>query len=521
MIGTTVDGLSSHRRSAILLVLAGVQLLVLSSVWPGFLSPNEASRVLAARAFVHSGSFAIDHELARWGMIDDVSVHGGRHYSNKAPGLIWAAVPVVAVVEAVDPGVSLEMEQYLCRVVLVSAVALAAAWLLGGWTRRLGSDGDLALFIALFASVFAVYAGTFFSHSWSGGLLLAAAWLLLGPGRRFGSRGETAAGFLIAMAAVSEYPAAVLGATLAVAAAWGDWRRALRLAAGGFVPLAGLALYNYACFGSALTLSSRMEALPRYRHLAAQTFFGFSLPQPAGLAGLLISPLLGLFFFFPVLLPALLSPVAAWRRGYRRIAVVLGAAVWVLPLLMSAYKEWAGGASFGPRYLVLALPFSVLGLGFLEGRATRWWIGGAILPSALLGLAGRLVPPFAIDDVWTASTIRGWVLPALRHGLWNGPPGVAGVASDLLAMATVTLLWLAALAVVFARPHHAPTDRQRAAALLLTVALLALQLTAGSVTDRQRAWFRYVTPAFAVSRPARPAPTTASPLTNEQRPGRR
>jgi len=517
-----VDGMSPHRRSAILLALATVQLLILSSVWPGFLSPNEVSRLFAARAFVHSGSFAIDDELDRWGTIDDVSVHEGCHYSNKAPGLIWAAVPVVALAEALDPRVSLQMEQYLCRIVLVSSVALAAAWLLAGWTRRFGGDGDLALFILLFGSVFAVYAGTFFSHAWSGSLLLAAAWLLLGPGRRFAGRGQVAAGFLIALAAVSEYPAAVIGAVLAVAAAWGDWRRPLRLAAGGLVPLAGLALYNQACFGSALTLSSRMEALPRYQHLAAQTFFGFSLPQPIGLAGLLISPLLGLFFFFPVLLPALLSPVAAWRREHHRIAVVLGAAVWLLPLLMSAYHEWAGGASFGPRYLVLGLPFFVLGLTFLEGRAIRWWMAGALFPSALIALAGRLVPPFAIDDVWTASTIRGWILPALRRGLWNRPPGLGVASSAVVAMAAVTLICLAALLlVVFVRARPALSLRQRAAVLLLTGALLALQLTAGNVTERQRAWFRYVTPAFTANLPARPTLPAAPPPTNERQPGRR
>ncbi len=487
----------------VLLGLAAVQLVVLSSVWPGFLSPNEASRVFAAHAFVTRGNFEIDRELAARGSLDDVSVFEGRHYSNKAPGLIWAAVPVIAAVHLVNPDASIELEQYVSRVVLVSGMSLLAAALVAGWAGGLRDGrvgGSELVFILLFASVFGVYAGTFFSHAWTGSLLLVAAWLLLGPGQRFGARGEVAAGFLIALAAVSEYPAALIGAVLGLAAGWGDWRRLARLAVGGLLPLAALAAYNHACFGSALTLSSRMEALPRYQRLAAQTFFGFSLPRPMGLVGLLVSPLLGLFFLFPVLLPVMAAPVAAWRRGQRRMALVLASAAWLLPVVMSAYREWAGGASFGPRYLVLGLPLAVLGMGYLEGRAVRWWVAGALLPSAMVALAGRLVPPFAIDGVWTASTLRGWVIPALGHGLWNGPPGAHGPVGAAVTMAIAVAVWLLALGIVFARWEDRPRGREAVGTILLTAVLLAVQLGAGTVTERQRAWLRYVTPAFTVAK---------------------
>ncbi|NOZ78219.1 MAG: hypothetical protein GXP48_03355, partial [Acidobacteria bacterium] len=422
----TADPPKSWSPRTAILVLAASQLLVLSSVWPRFYSPNEYSRVFAAHAFVARGTFQIDWELARYGFIDDVSVFAGRHYSNKAPGLIFAAVPVIAALRAVAPSAPIGAELFAARAVLVSGAALACALLLATWIEREG-NGTIgpagAAFVLLFASGFAVYAGTFFSHAWTGALLFIAAYAVLGPGRHRGGWTDAAAGFCIALAAISEYPAAVVGIPLVLAAGWGRWRRMARMTAGGLLPLAALAAYNAACFGSPLTLSSRLEALPRYHELAAQTFFGFTVPHPAALAGLLFSPIVGLFFFFPVLLPALAAPVVAWRAGRKRLGVAVAGAVWLLPVVMAGYREWQGGASFGPRYLVLAIPFFVLGLAMLPPGRARWWVIGAAVPSAVAAFLGRATPPFAIDGAWTASTLRGWAIPALRSGLWNHPPG--------------------------------------------------------------------------------------------------
>ena len=479
---------------------------MLGTVWPRFLSPNEYSRIFAAHAFVTRGTFQIDPELDRYGTIDDVSAYGGRHYSNKAPGLIFAAVPVIAALRTVVPGVSLGTELFVARIVLVSGAALLCAALLGFWVAEEGRGGLMpaeAVFVLLFASGFGVYAATFFAHAWTGSLLSIGAFLLLGPGRRHGTWPAGVAGFVLALAAISEYPAAVIVLPLVLAGCWGKWRRLVPLAVGAVLPLAALAAYNAVCFGSPLTLSSRMEALPRYRQLAAETFFGFTLPRPVALSGLLFSPVVGLFFFFPVLLPALVAPVAAWRNGMRRLAVAVAGAVWLLPVVMAGYREWQGGASFGPRYLVLAVPFFVLGLSLLSAR-DRWWILAAAVPSAVVTFLGRATPPFAIDAGWTASTLRGWTIPALAGGLWNHPLGLdtawwAGAALVLAAILWGVAFWNAA--------GHGLRDLRggwRWIIPLLATALLAAQLGVGRVTARQQKWLRFVAPSFVVEgRPAR------------------
>ncbi len=488
------------RKVLLLLGLAALELVLLGSVWPRFCSPNECSRIFAAHAMVTRGTWSVDVEVARYGFVDDLARADGHLYSNKAPGLIWAAVPVVALVRLVHPGASLATELVAARLVLVSGAALAGALVLALWAgrgreRAVGPHG--AVFVLLFASPFAVYAGTFFSHAWTGSLMLVAAWLLVGrPEDSFWT--GVLGGALMGLAVVSEYPAALVAVPLGIAAGGLAVRRYAAMAAGAALPLGGLALYNLACFGGPLRLASRFEALPRYGELARDPTFGFTLPTMEGLVGLTVSPLAGLFLFAPVLLPALAVPVLAWRRGDRRLAVVLGAAAWLVPLVMSGYREWAGGTAFGPRYLVLTVPLLVVGLA-MTGVGGRWrvWLAGAGLASAAVALLGRLTPPFAIDGPWWASTLRGWTLPALRDGLWNPPFGASSPVWILSALAVVAAVWVVAAWLGLGEGPDPAVGWP--AALVLAVALLAVQFGSGRVVERQERWLERVAPVFRVT----------------------
>src|SRR5262249_5092633 len=74
---------------------------------PGFFppanNPNELSRIQAIVAFVDQGTFSIDRMLARYGDHEDKSVFGGRYYSNKAPGLIFAGAAVYRLLRFFAP----------------------------------------------------------------------------------------------------------------------------------------------------------------------------------------------------------------------------------------------------------------------------------------------------------------------------------------------------------------------------------------------------------------------------------
>ena len=109
-------------------------------------------------------------------------------------------------------------------------------------------------------------------------------------------------------------------------------------------------------------------------------------PAFAALAGLLVSPSRGLFFFSPILLLGIAGGIVAWRTRGPAAALLLSlAAAALLTVVQYAFfREWWGGFAYGPRFLtdtvavaalliVYVIPQRPLGFargGMLRGSAT-------------------------------------------------------------------------------------------------------------------------------------------------------
>ncbi|MCO4770439.1 MAG: hypothetical protein KDA24_10460 [Deltaproteobacteria bacterium] len=472
------------RRSLFLLVLAGLLAVLAGSTWPGFPSPNEYARTFAARAMVERGTWEISHELNTYGFLEDRARVDDRYYSNKPPGLIWLAVPAVRVMAAVAPDRHPMVDNYAARLLLSTLPALLCAALLGLWLRARERSAAAGIGLLLFGTFWGLSAAFFWSFAFTGGLVFACAWLLYAQERLPERAAMLLAGFLGALCAVSEYSSAIVLTALFAPAMLVRLRRIIPVALGMAAPLLMLAMYNLACFGTALTLSNRYDDAAGYAELGQSAAFGMGLPTAGGMFGLLLSPLLGLFFFSPFLLPALAAPVVLWRRGERAFAAAVAGCVWLHPLVMAGYANWHGGASLGPRYLGLVLPMFVFATLLVPLGRWRGLFWGAATASLLVHAALRIVPPFAIDDVATASTIKGWVLPALREGLVNGlylSTGGLLVASAAL----FALVHLGAVSWLVATERRDANVRWLAGAAAV---VLAVQLGVGQVTVRQVTW---------------------------------
>ena len=132
-------------------------------------------------------------------------------------------------------------------------------------------------------------------------------------------------------------------------------------------------------------------------------------PRP-GLAGLLLSPGRGLIWMAPLVC---LAPWG-WRRMGRRgerLAVRVPLAVSVLTLALTAPLEgWHGAHTYGPRYLLPALPFLFLWVGQALPRVLESRPGRPLLAAlAALGLWVQL--PAALVD---ASTHQDLAMQAAR-----------------------------------------------------------------------------------------------------------
>jgi len=441
--------------------------------WPGFPSPNERARAYQALAVATRGSLAIDAEVERFGAVEDVALAGGRVYPNKAPGLLPLAIPAALAARALaaSPERELTLTLVLARWLASSLPLLLTFLLLARRTGAVAAPGAAVVTVAYAVAGPALVASALlFSHALAALLLLAAYALLFGSPRP-APRAAAAAGAAIAWAAAAEYPAAVPGALLA-ALALPRLRLAggAAVAAGAALPAAALALYNQACFGSPLALSSGHEAHAAYVALAGRGFFGVGLPSPAALAGLLASPARGLLTWWPLVLLA----AAGLRRppsgGDDRLPLALVPAS--LLLVMSGYPNWHGGWFPGPRYLLAVLPFAAV----LAARGAERLRGTAVgrvatAAAALWGLAHAWTSlaafPFPPED---------YPLPALTLAV---PLLRAGVAVPSWLPATPALVVLAALAAAAALLLcRVACAGVREAAAALAAAALALGLAA-------------------------------------------
>ena len=449
-------------------------LVFFTGFFPPFANPNELSRIETVYAAVEQGTLAIDGAILVLGDHEDKSASGGHFYSNKAPGLSLAAIPVYRALRVVFPPPRHPSDPIFVwlRLLTVSALTVVA---LARLLRRLVPlpGGALVGFAVAFGTPLFFYARSFFAHAWVAALLLLS-WDLAARGReREGSQRVSplfaAAGALAGWAAVSEYTAAPL--VLLLLASCGSGRRAAAFAAGAALPLAALFWYDAACFGSPFVLSTAREAFPRYSALAGRGLFGIGPPSFSVAAGYLFHPARGLLLFSPFWLWLPLG-ILGWRRrgSDRRDAAWIAACVGVFFVLLTGYPNWHGGWSLGDRYLLPAYFLGALALPHaLSGTVAR----GAFAVAALFAVVGHLLmtaswPHFPLDLPWPPATgslwflSRGWFAPNLLAPL--------GELSLLVPAAAI------AVAGGFALRAASPVKPSSAAALVAALLLFAATL---------------------------------------------
>lgn len=400
---------------------------------------NQNSRFDLVRAVINDHALRIDPYEKNTG---DKALHDGHYYSDKAPGLALAAIPIAAAGRLAlramggdaESFAGLAFLSYLATVFTVGLLTALAGVVLYDLAIALGADTGGALFAATafgFATPMWTNATLFQGHAMAAaGLLFAfAATARIGPDRsvRANVGLAAAAGVSAGWATVSEFPAVVPAALIAgwaSARAWslGRERAARIIAALGASALACAAVlmaYQYACFGSPFHLAySSEEGFEGMK----QGWFGINLPRAVRLRRILFGDYRGLLPIAPVLALAPLGLVAAgWRA---RGAAVVSALIAIFYVLLNAsYTYWEGGWSFGPRHVSPAIPFMCLWLAGLWTIAsgTGWrqallrvvllalWVWGASL--SLVAVSTMAQPPASYRH-----PVTELLWPAFRDG---------------------------------------------------------------------------------------------------------
>jgi hypothetical protein len=424
--------LEGYRFEGLVLVLVAVAALSIVNM----AGPQDKTRYELARRIV------LYHTLTVEPTLFDRATFGGRSYSDKAPGMSLLAAPVFAgenLVGAARPARAWEAEGdlslWLVRILTSGVLFLVTTFLLGRLSEGL-IPGTGAFTAATFgtATLAAPLAPTLFEHDAAtvfafGGFLLAC-----------GARGGRASRLLLAglcagTGVVFQYATFIVVAVLAAYCARRGVRELGWFVLGGIPSALVLGGYDWIAFGSPFHLSYRYVA-NRYAERQHHDFFGIGAPTLDGLRHVLVGNL-GLLTLSPVAVAAGAGLWLLWRRGRRAEALIAAVVTIVFVALDAAYFLPYGGDSPGPRFLVPALPFLLLGLPPALER----------FPTPTLALA-------AVSAVLTTADAATWSIRPTKDGswlpsrdeiaktvwTWLGPDRYGGVAIVLAAAAAALAL---------------------------------------------------------------------------------
>lgn len=361
----------------------------------------------------------------------DKAFHNGHYYCDKAPGLSFAAVPVLALANRIfhfrapDPGNPLQA--YLLTLFTVALPCALSFVLLFRILKYLTGSGAPATLITLATALGTIcftYSTQFYGHLFSAALEIGALYLLMAPiiyKKRTSTQALVLAGFLLGFAVISDYPSAIPAAFIGVFAftAVRPVKRAALVAAGAALPVLALAYYNTSIFGSPLAIGYFKEVSPYYSAGMSKGLGGVTAPDAAVFFKLLFSPERGLFWGSPFLLMSVPAIYVCFSlRGAAR-TISLGAAGAFLSILAlnSAYYEPYGGFSPGPRFLAGAIPFLAMPIAAAWRRfATPVKFAFAALcgVSVILNVIVNAVEPH-VPHIFTSPVLQ-FSIPLHRQG---------------------------------------------------------------------------------------------------------
>jgi len=393
---TAVADMPTPVRPALLLVLAFAAFYA-ATTRGVFVFGDDLLMYQVTEAVVERGAIDVSSPSDRGVVARSIPGREGRRYSKYGLGLSLAAVPFdfagrVAERAGVDLPATTDSEgsprtgTRVFAVGLTNALAGALAVLAlftlaleAGFTTRVATG--LAALLGL-GTLFAHYAATFLSEPLAAAALTGSAaaalrWRRLfddgeGEARR-AARAAAASGLLAGAAILVKTAHLIAAAPIGLWIGWVAWRsvgrsQSARLGAPRLWSLSVLpgvgasAAYNWARFGSVLATGYGEEA----------TRFTTSPWVDA-----------------PPLLLALAGARALLRRRPDAFWLVVGVATGPI-LLASAYYQWHGGGSWGPRLLLPILPLLLLPAGEVVARAAE---GGV---RARVGLAGCALAGLAV-----------------------------------------------------------------------------------------------------------------------------
>ena len=379
----------ANQRNCALLI--GVVVFVSFAYFYGGGGWNQNSRFDLLRAILERRTLQID---AYHDNTEDKAHFAGHYYSDKAPGLVFLAVPFGVMARAlmrvagIDPDsppaeIAISYAETLGAVALPTALACVCLFFL---SLRLGASSSGATFAALCMGLWTplwAYSVVLWAHALVGACLLFA----FAAACKLSDRAKPITEFLLSLAVglaagwavVTEYPAAPAAVVLACFALYqarslgrsARFRVFAGVAAGALACAIVLMVYLHAAFGSIFRPSYSYYGPNSFVFMQQRGYLGLTYPHIDALLKILFGCRRGLFFAAPVTAAAPVGLGLLWKNKITRPAAVTATAIVVYYFLFNAsFYQWQAGLSYGPRYAGAAIPVLCLGLAAAFTRAT-------------------------------------------------------------------------------------------------------------------------------------------------------
>lgn len=497
----------SARRLWVLALLA----LIIGAGFPYFeetRNANERPRLMQGMALVEGHTFSVSHESVR-GLDpgpDTARNEEGELYPNKPPGTAPIAVAAYwaekgeARVRAQRP--TIRGFTFWARLFggLVPTLVICALAMDRYRETDRGTTRAAIILYALASPAFS-YAHLFYGHQLAAALLYAGivytadATALSRP--LTGALGGLLAGFAVCVeyGAVFAAPAFALVLLRGVTKTEGIRTAAYGLA-GAAVPIALLAAYHWAAYGSPLKTGYHNATNADFAEKHSVGLLGLSWPKWEGFSTHMLSQDGGLVWWCPLVVVALVGlglQAASTEANAKRTEARMHLGVFVALVLVGSGLSFDGGWRVGPRYMVVTLPLLIPGLAEVWERMKglpqygRWGLGLglAVLSGWSVGLnamAANLWPHLDLTNIHSPAGEVLW--PLLTEGyapysiFWVMGLSVGGYA--LVAMAVVTV---GVAVVVPAWKTRPPDTMARALAIGGFVLGFALLPMVGRMTE--------------------------------------
>lgn len=340
-----IQGLMEMRKQFVYMFL-GAWLVYLAFLPPGIYSLDGNSMLTVADSLVTHHD--VDVPAGPGAFVG----RGGRIYSQWYPLQSVLALPLVAVaIKAASvlhlPVHYLESFSVTVLPALYTAVTVGLVYVIAMMLGSAEMGAWLAAITYGFGMIALVYTRDFYADP------LLALLMALGIVLAFRPKLSWWIVTICALAVLAKPTGIILGPVLSAYLLWKTRRFWVSMlpGAGSAIGLAIYCAYNFYRFANVLAFGQPME---------------FSLRHvPGGLAGLLISPGVGLIWFCPC---AVLCVVALWKiKEHKAEAWTIAGLVAASLLLHSLWYAWYAGWSWGPRLLLPVLPGFVALTGTLRG----------------------------------------------------------------------------------------------------------------------------------------------------------